>query len=603
MTRPTRIKVLDEAVINRIAAGEVIERPVSVVKELVENSIDAQATSISIDIENGGRKLVRIRDNGVGMSPDDAFLALERHATSKLSSEKDLVSIATMGFRGEALASIASVSKLRLVTKNDSDAPGWEVVVEGGRFTRSTEIGTGRGTTIEVTNLFYNVPVRKKFLKGPGLEADYIQDLVVKFALAFPGIGFSYSEDGRTKIDLAPMATTFERVHSLYPKDLRGNLATVNQQSGRISLTGFVARPPYARSSMKSVLTYVNGRSVKDRLINMALNRSFANLMERGRYPFAILFLELPAEEVDVNVHPQKAEVRFVNGKQVSDLITDGVYEAIMGFPLLSPLEPRQKPPFQGPRPFAPVFDTPSDQALREPDEAVDSPARIETGGVPAPASAESRDIAAPFRESEPPVSESAGYYSLLSVLGALPNSFVLLHNEEELVILDHHAAHERLIFDKLLEEARSGRRSSSQGLLLPEVLEYPPLEAHALREHLPMLEQIGFEIEAFGDRDFVVKGIPDWWDSSEIRLSLDSLIQTFLDTGIKADPDKLRDAIFKKAACQSAVKETRTLTREEIKQLLKDLDTQGSARVCPHGRPIALSLSFNEIRRKMGRK
>ncbi len=592
MTQRARIRVLDEAVINRIAAGEVIERPVSVVKELVENSIDAKATYISIDIENGGRKLVRIRDNGVGMGPDDAFLALERHATSKLSSEKDLVSIATMGFRGEALASIASVSKLRLVTKDESDAPGWEVVVEGGQFTRSSEIGTGRGTTIEVTNLFYNVPVRKKFLKGPGLEADYIQDLVVKFALAYPAIGFSYSEDGRTKIDLAPTTTTLERIHSMYPKDVRSNLATVNHLSGRVSLQGFVARPPYARSSMKSVLTFVNGRSVKDRLINMALNRAFANLMERGRYPFAILFLELPPEEVDVNVHPQKAEVRFVNGKQVSDLITDGVYQAIMGFPLLSPSEPRTKPIFQGRRPSAPIFNQTEDLATTEADEGPE---------LPAPARPEG-DLRAETN-SEPITQERTGYYSLLSIVGALPNSFVLLHNEEELVILDHHAAHERLIFDTLVSDVKNGRRCGSQGLLLPEVLEYTPLEAHALREHLPLLEQVGFGIEAFGDHDFVVKGIPDWWDNNDLRMSLDSLIQTFLDTGVKGDPDKLRDAILKKMACQGAVKETNTLTREEIRRLLKDLDAHGSAPVCPHGRPLALSLSFNEIRRKMGRK
>ena len=259
-----RIKILSESVINRIAAGEVIERPVSVVKELVENSIDAQASSVNVEIENGGRKLIRVRDNGTGMSHDDAFLALERHATSKLKSETDLVGIATMGFRGEALASIASISRLKLLTRDESDTAGTEVLIEGGVLRKSERMGMGIGTAVEVRNLFFNVPVRRKFLKGSGVEAAHIQELLIKLALAFPTVGFTYSEDGRSKMDAPAVRSTFERIHTLYSKDVRENLVAVEHNVGDARLQGYVARPPYARSNMRSVLTFVNGRSVRD---------------------------------------------------------------------------------------------------------------------------------------------------------------------------------------------------------------------------------------------------------------------------------------------------------------------------------------------------
>ena len=343
-----RIRILSESVINRIAAGEVIERPVSVVKELVENSIDAEASSINVEIENGGRKLIRVRDNGTGMSHDDAFLALERHATSKLKSETELVGIATMGFRGEALASIASISRLKLLTRAEPDTAGTEILIEGGVLRKSERVGMGTGTAIEVRNLFFNVPVRRKFLKGSGIEAAHVQELVIKLALAFPAVGFTYSEDGRTKMDAPAVRSTFERIHTLYSKDVRENLVAVDHFVGEARLHGYVARPPYARSSMRSVLTFVNGRSVRDRLVNAAVTRAFSNLMERGRYPLAILFIELPSNQVDVNVHPQKAEVRFVSPVQISQLILDGIHQALMGAPFNLPRAP-----------FEPIFPRP----------------------------------------------------------------------------------------------------------------------------------------------------------------------------------------------------------------------------------------------------
>jgi len=586
-----RIKILDEAVINRIAAGEVVERPVSVVKELVENSIDAGATSIQVEIENGGKKLIRVKDNGLGMSHDDSFLALERHATSKLSSEKDLQNVATMGFRGEALASIASVSRLRLRTNDESDVAGTEIIIEGGVLRKSVQVGMPRGTVIEVANLFYNVPVRRKFLKTVGVEAAYIQELVTKIALASTSVGFIYSEDGRVKLDTPPVKTTFERIHTLYSRDVRENLAEVDYSVEEARLRGYVAKPPYARSSMRSVLTFVNGRPVRDRLVNAAVNRAFSSLVERGRYPLAILFIELPPEELDVNVHPQKAEVRFLKPRQISDLILDGVYKAIMGAPFNPPpggwesIFPRS--------PAAPVSRHVQEEA-REPETA----SRFST-----PASPSAEELETPRPESPTPLTEAPGRFSSLGILGSLPGSFLVLHSDDELIVMDHHAAHERVLFDDLVRSDRQGDRLPSQDLLMPTLLEYPPVEARALAAHLDILQSAGFRIEEFGENDFLVKGVPTWLGSSDVNELVNELIDVILDTGLRTDPAKFREEMFKTMACKAAVKETQPMRPEEIRNLLAQLDQYGSPGVCPHGRPLMVKFPFSEIRRRIGRK
>ncbi len=591
-----KIKVLDEGVINRIAAGEVVERPASVVKELVENAIDAEATSIRVEIENGGRKLVRVRDNGVGMSRDDAFLALERHATSKLRSEKDLFSIATLGFRGEALASIASVSRLRMVTAEDSDLAGAEMIIEAGVLRKADQIGAGRGTLIEVRNLFYNVPVRRKFLKAAAIEAAAIQELVMRFAIAFPSVGFAYAEDGKVKIDAPPVRTVFERIHTLFSKDVRDNLVEVKYQVDDAVLQGYVARPPYARSNMRSVLTFVNRRAVRDRLINAAVTRSFQNLMERGRYPLAILFVTVPADQVDVNVHPQKAEVRFTRPKAIADLILDGVHQALMGAPFNPPAGPRESL-----FPRSPV--TPVRQHMREdrvPESAISPTENLPTQeSFPLP----------PFDAPEPmpprpaPPPQQPELFSSLGILGRMPGSFLVLHSKDELIIVDQHAAHERLLFDDLVKSEQEGRSFPSQTLLIPKVLEYPAVEARALAAHLDALRNAGFRIEEFGENDFVVKGVPSWLGNADLDDFFSGLIDVMLNTGMQGDPGILRNELLKTMACKAAVKEPDQMQIEEMRGLLTALDRSTGPLVCPHGRPFVLKIPFDEIRKKMGRK
>lgn len=587
----TTIHILDERVINRIAAGEVVERPVSVVKELVENSLDAGATAIQLDIENGGKKLVRVRDNGSGMSHDDAFLALERHATSKLRSETDLVGVATMGFRGEALASIASVSKLKLMTSEGTPEGGTQIVVEGGVQRSAGRIGMGQGTVIEVRNLFFNVPVRRRFLKSNQTETAHIQETVTRFALAHPSIGFTYTEDGKSKLSPPPGKSTLDRIRALYSKDVRENLIEVKRSFAEYRVRGYVARPPYAKSNMRSVLTFVNGRSVRDRLINSAVGRAFTNLIERGRYPLAILFLDLPPEEVDVNVHPQKAEVRFVRPRDVYDLIVDGVHEALTGAPFRRPPGP--------PEPIWPASPTaPLHKHLR------DDPPPGQSSPSPQPPEP-LKPTALPKSEPSPApaIRNEVGKFSALGIIGSLPGSFVVLYNDKELIVLDHHAAHERILFEDLKEAEGKDEALETQDLLIPQLLEYSPVEARALWAHLDLLRKVGFRIEEFGEHDFVIKGVPARFGNPDLEELFGSLIQGMLHTGVKGDPEVIKEDLLKGLACKAAVKETSPLHPQEIRTILKDLDRIGSIETCPHGRPIAARFLLDDIRKKIGRK
>ncbi len=584
------IRVLDEQVINRIAAGEVVERPVSVVKELVENAIDARATSIRIAIEDGGKKAIVVQDNGVGMSHDDAFLALERYATSKLKTEKDLVGIATMGFRGEALASIASVSRLKLLTKDETEELGTALVVEGGVLRQSDRVAMNRGASIEVRNLFFNTPVRRRFLKNPALEGGYIHELVTRFVLAFPHITFLYSENGRVKIDAAASDSVLQRMQSMFSKDLRESFVEVDHVIGESRVRGYVAKPPFSRSNMRSMLTFVNRRSVKDRLVNGAVTKAFSTLLDKGRFPIAVLFLDVPPEEVDVNVHPQKAELRFVKPKLVYDLVVEGVHRALTGAPFRAFRDARE--PWVSTSARTSIPRHVMADAQYEPYEPPDSSA-------PTPASAGS---AMQQISSAAPQPESSEAFSTLGIVGRLPNSFLVLHSATELIIMDHHAAHERLLYESLKRCASEDTRPEIQELLIPHLLTFSPVEARILASHLDLLRNAGFLLEEFGEAEFLLRGVPTWFKASDVAELGQELIQTMMDTGLRGDPERFRDELLKRIACHAAVKETDALEPLEIKSLLSQLDSLESPPVCPHGRPFLLRIPFQEIRKKMGR-
>ncbi len=583
------INVLDETVINRIAAGEVVERPSSVVKELIENAIDAGSTYISIDIENGGKKLIRIRDNGIGMSNDDAFLALERHATSKLKSEKDLIGVATMGFRGEALASIASVSRLRLVTKDEREPQGMDILVEGGSLKKADRIGAGRGTIVEVRNLFFNAPVRAKFLKNRTVESGHIHELVLRIALANISIGFKYSEDGRIKIESPPVNSVLDRIASMFSRDVRQNLIAVDHSLQTMRVHGFVAKPPYARSTMRSTLTFVNRRPVKDRLVNAALNRAFTGLMERGRYPLAVLFIEVSPEDVDVNVHPQKNEVRFLNPTSVADLINQGVSQALYDSPYTTVANP-------GP------FTRESQKLPQEKPIRKFTAKHLQESVFPEVKPVES-GIAVSTTNSQAKVDlTQSTAYSDLGIIGRIPDSFIVLHDGEDIIFLDQHAAHERLVFDSLLQARNFRNDIQSQNLLLPKVVSLSPVEAQSIRSHKEILASSGIIFEDFGPNDILIKACPQWIAEADTEDVIRDLAGTIMETGMKPDPESLVIEIFKTLACKASVKETTPIQTEEIKALLKALDANRSPRVCPHGRPLTVKIPLTEIRRRLGR-
>ncbi len=642
-----KIRVLDEQVINRIAAGEVIERPVSVVKELVENSIDAESSSISVHVENGGKKLIMVRDDGRGISHDDAFLALERHATSKINSEKDLLGISTMGFRGEALAAIAAISRFTLKSSDGSDQGGQEVVAEGGVLKSAKPVGMPKGTIIEVRNLFYNVPVRRKFLRKNDLEEAHISEMMTKFALGFPWIGFTYVVNNRTKMEAPPASSTFDRINSLYSKDVRDNLLELDHSHDEISIQGYVARPPYSRSNNRSVLTFVNGRSVKDGLINSAVNRAFSNLMERGRYPLAILFLQIPPDRVDINVHPQKAEVRFVDPKKVYKSIMDGVQDALCGGPfrepphLREPFFPKKPQSFSGNQRDKPESDSaqspqnqrphiPKTFQTSEAESMGVAPRGIQSSGKGAETKDRIKDKLSRSNdktsqgfhrtvgESEPlsgarldraqgmrqvsMVDDSKGSFSHLGIVGQLPNSFLILHDEAHLLVMDHHAAHERVLFEDLMTAWNSGDSMPGQTLLMPRVAQFDPVEAKTLSEHLDVLNKAGFIIEDFGENAFSIRGIPVWIDVESVEVALQDIIDAIMESGVKGDSYRIKEESLRALACSSAAKESKTMNNLEIRSLLKDLDRIGAIEVCPHGRPIIVRYELSEIRRKLGR-
>ncbi len=586
-----RIHVLDENVINRIAAGEVVERPASVVKELIENSIDALASFIQLDIEDGGKKLIRLKDNGHGMSHDDAFLALERHATSKLRCEKELVGIPTMGFRGEALASIASVSRIKLSTKDDIDELGISILSEGGTLSGYEPIAMNRGTMVEVRNIFFNTPVRRKYLKKASFESAQIHDLFMKVALANPSVGFKLTEDTKTKLQAQPTTSFKERVHTLFPSDVVENLVELDYELDGTRLSGYVSKPPYTRSSLRYVFSYVNSRPVKDRLVNASLIRAFSNLVEKGRYPFAIIMIQAPPDEVDVNVHPQKAEVRFLRPGSISNLIMSAVNDAIIG-----KVVDNQHSASHWGRPTAPMTGVYKYLAGDGPRTCSES----------TPIFNQRQNVANTDGEAlrEPEIDEPRPELTGLTVIGRLPNSFLVLHNDHNLVVLDHHAAHERLIFNRLCNASTDNPVIERQDLLIPQVIELTSLEAESLRENMSILTIAGFVVEDFGSNSFLVRSIPSWLQGVDLDSLFRDFLDTALETGLRADPEKLRKDLFRGLACKAAIKESSPLSTPEIQDLIRQLEnSSGPSDVCPHGRPISVSLSFEELRRRMGRK
>lgn len=610
----TRIHVLPEELCNKIAAGEVVERPSSVVKELVENAIDAGSGDILVELESGGRKLIRVTDNGSGMDRQDAFLSLERHATSKISTDEDLFALHTLGFRGEALASIASVSRFRLRASASDDGLGHEIYAEGGNIRKSAELGMPRGTSVEVRNLFFNLPARRKFLRKEQTELSHAADVVTKQALAHPEISFRLQHNGRMLLDLRRENGLPERVAALLGRSLLRDMIEVDRDCGDLRLHGLVSQPALNRSATTHIYTFVNGRYIRDRVVQHAVMDSYRQLLMKGRYPVVVLFLELDPAHVDVNVHPTKHEVRFREQGMVHDFIVNGIRETLRPSQWLDSTPAQPVAATVATTPYVPTESIPKiDSAESKPTvreaavdyRTVDQPNEGES--VPDTPVEPQYPVQAPTAPMEQLAFETkteddAGFFSGLQLLGQYHQSYLLCQDGDDLLLVDQHAAHERIGFEKLKRSYLEGQVERQQ-LLFPEMLELDFRSADALLEHREELEKLGFELEPFGGKSFALKGVPPLMADTQVgQLVVDVALE--LDRiGKSGQLQERIDEILILMACHGVLRANQALTPEESHALLRELDQVDFKAHCPHGRPVMQRLTLSEIEKLFRRQ
>jgi DNA mismatch repair protein MutL len=693
-----RIHVLSEQVANKIAAGEVVERPASVVKEMLENSLDAGATRIKISVEAGGKKLIQITDNGCGMVRDDAMLAFERHATSKIKNAEDLLSVATLGFRGEALPSIASVSRLRLETRATEEAAGTVVEISGGKILRVEEAGLPLGTSITVRDLFFNTPARKKFLKSESTELSHIASLVTHYALAHPEKHFELHSATNAMLSAAPVAGYSERVYQVFGKETLDQLIPVaarqalerlglpqpppwrrqpvtteedsldDSQAGRshdpgeMRIHGFVSKPEIQKLNRNSIFIFVNGRLIRDRLVQHALTEAYRNIIPPTVYPVVLLFLELPAEEVDVNVHPSKTEVRFRQQTAMHDFVRDSVRAALMkarpvpqfvaeiraratASQALTPgsLTPRAEwksgtglPERESNFPpsgtehdkdgglSVPDFLPDAGLALRANEPPAVSARLAFQGGIAVEANAAvpvARELETRQLQSVPvfgaeeavpdhgcsPALEEGDQEPTLSALGSLRplgqirNSFILAVNEDGLWIIDQHVAHERVLFERVLKQ-RAAEKVESQRLLMPIILELTPAQQAVFTEISDELQLNGFEAEPFGARSVAIKVAPAGVEAAAVEKMLHELLDQLSREEQLLNLEKIGTRIAASVACHAAIKVNMPLEQNKMEWLLAELAKTEHPMACPHGRPVVLRYSVKDIQKAFKR-
>lgn len=593
--------------INKIAAGEVVERPASVVKELIENSIDAGATRISIDIEQAGRRILRITDNGCGMSHNDARMAFERHATSKITSDSDLEAIKTMGFRGEALSSIASVAQVRMLTAERGSSSGTMVEIEGNSVKAVSDAAASQGTSIEISHLFYNTPARLKFLKSPATEFSHILTVVSRQAMAHPPVQFKLTNNKKTVLDLPVSSDLKERAFQLYGGEIVENLVAFSGGRDAIRMEGLLSRPGFTRADKTYQDFYVNRRAVKNLSLTHALYTAYSDLLMRDRHPVGFIFIEIDPSLVDVNVHPAKTEVRFRNQSQVHDLVRDVIRDSLraQGLPERgSTTVPRFDP--------AGVQEALSDyfQAETVIDRTADSRRSSVLFGrrksdlrpLESQSDEEVSQLQVPLPPSTsmpaPPVTRPAAF---LAPLAQVHDSFILSQSRDGMALIDQHAAHERVLFEKLQDQF-GNENISIQHLLIPQQIELGTAQGHLLSEHLPYLHTLGIAVEDFGNNTFVIKGVPSLLVGADYKkLLLDILDELFVH-GKSRKTEELRDEVLSVMACHPAVKVHRKLDMREMEKLIDDLFKCRMPHTCPHGRPTLVRFSIEEIKKMFKR-
>lgn len=598
----SKIRVLADHVANQIAAGEVVERPASVAKELVENSIDAGATRITIEIEAGGRRLLKVSDDGEGMVRDDAILAFERHATSKIRETDDLAAIGTLGFRGEALASIASVAKVDLTTCIEGANAATRVTIDGGRMRDVKDAAHPRGTTITVRDLFFNIPARRKFLRSEATETYHLTNLVTHYALAHPEIAFTFINNGREVVRTAPAQDLRERAYQIFGEEFLKNLLEVDGgelEFARVS--GFVSAPRDRRTSRDAQYLFVNRRFVRDRMIGRALSEAYRSILPHGVYPAALLFIETPLEEVDVNVHPAKTEVRFRRQAAVADAVREAVRTALASATYVPPPEPptmiataavssitpQPRIEFVPPPPRPPV--EPSGDEIARDIEAMLQSAPIYSPSV--------KSVVPPLDSAQKLAREVTPETLSTNIrpLGQLEESFIIATDDAGLLLIDQHVAHERILFDKY-RALEAERRTDSQQMLVPETFDLTPAQAAVFDDLVPELEKYGFELMRLSGRTVAIRAVPADLPSSEARNMLFELLDTVDAEKKSTAPETMRDEIAASLACHAAIKVNMPLAPEKMRWLIDRLLQTSSPTTCPHGRPVILRLTTRDI-------
>jgi len=583
------IKILADDVISKIAAGEVIERPASVVKELIENAIDAGANEISIRVEDSGKKLIEVSDNGCGMNAEDLRNAIQRHATSKLRDADDLFHIHTLGFRGEALAAAGSVSRMTIRSRMASDLNGQKITVDSGNILGLKQESMPAGTIVSVEILFCNVPARLKFLKSDTTEKNQIDTLVSRYAMAYPSIRWQYTHNQRPVLATSGNGKAREVLASIYGIDVARQLLDVDLEEDNIHIRGFISPVALTRSNRREMIFFVNGRWIQDIQLNSAVMRAYQSLIMVGRYPIVILSIEMDPEEIDVNVHPSKAEIRF----RSADKVISAVHRSVrFGLVSQSPV-PELSKPIQ--------WQTWAENRSLTPNvsSAVSHPADEE----------ENTDIGFPqadpnsrtFRqENFVSPAGAASHFPILRWIGQIGGTYILAEGPDGLYLIDQHAAHERVLFEELLNRPRD--ESISQILLDPEVVQLPPWQADLLEKNIPILEKLGFEIEPFGPSAFRIIAIPSIFKKGSPAGAIRSVVEDFEEDEepLKAEIENLIAA----RVCKSmAVKGGQILSDEEQRALIRDLENCQNPRTCPHGRPTMIHLSINLLEQQFGRK
>jgi len=611
------IAILDEQVIDQIAAGEVVERPASVVKELVENALDAGARTISIEIERGGKAVIRVLDDGCGMSPSDARLALQRHATSKLTRLDDLMSLGTMGFRGEALPSIASVSRMTITTRTREVEAAARLRIECGRVVDLTEVGAPVGTCIEVLDLLQNVPARLKFLKGDATETSHITDVVSKLAMAHPGVHIRLKSGARKSIDAPPHKNGLERARCLLGSRLGGRLHGASGEENGVRVEAFLAAPELAQSTSRGLQLYVGRRAVRDRGLLHAVVMGYGELLPKGRYPVAVVFVDVPSPELDVNVHPQKLEVRFSDAQRVYAAVRHTVSRAVADAPWLTERvavgsAPVRMEAIASHAPPTRASDVARSYAAQQ--ERTLLPFGNRRGGgtqawkLPPPVTGGERRAGPRGEPSGEPVAESVAesvpaseFFSSLRYIGQLDKTYLLCELAGELVLIDQHAAHERVEFQRLRERF-SARSIPVQRLLFPQRLELTTAEAEIVVDAVEALAAVGFELEPFGGDSFAIKAVPAGLRGDEAETVVRQLLAELAEVGGSRAVDERLDRVFATIACHSVVRAGDVLSQREAEALLSSMDAVDFKAHCPHGRPVLLRISIAEIARRFGR-